>query len=323
GQTGTIGYNQMWGGAQNVSVVNQGTITADVAYGTLAITANLTNQGLLSASLGNLAMSQTAALANGAITVGIAGPQTYGRLTFGNSAQLGGLLNIALSDDYLSVVGDSFSVVNYPSASGTFQNITLPRRGLYWGVVYGPSALNLSVTNYIAPAVAITSPTNNQSFIAPLNLPIQVTATDAAVAITNVAFFADTTKLGDDANSPYSLTWSNVPPGVYALTAKATDAVKAETASSSVIITVFPNASGTNYVWVGGASSSWATAQNWNPTGVPGPQDTASVLNGSTVTLPGATTVSSFNLVSGTLSGPGSLTISNAFAWAGARWVAR
>ena len=37
GQSGTVGYNPAWGGPSNVAVVNQGTIQADVAGGTIAV----------------------------------------------------------------------------------------------------------------------------------------------------------------------------------------------------------------------------------------------------------------------------------------------
>src|SRR5208283_1452967 len=39
GQNGTIGYSSAWGGPQNVSVVNQGLISADVSGGTISIEA--------------------------------------------------------------------------------------------------------------------------------------------------------------------------------------------------------------------------------------------------------------------------------------------
>src|SRR6185295_9826171 len=37
GQTGSVGYNPSWGGPSNVAVINQGTIQADVASGTIAV----------------------------------------------------------------------------------------------------------------------------------------------------------------------------------------------------------------------------------------------------------------------------------------------
>ena len=55
GQNGAIGYNSNWGGPQNVSVINQGTISADVANGTITINAQpFTNQGTVETPGGTL-----------------------------------------------------------------------------------------------------------------------------------------------------------------------------------------------------------------------------------------------------------------------------
>jgi hypothetical protein len=48
GENGTIGYSSLWSGPQNVSVVNQGTILADVSGGTIVAYAScFTNQAML------------------------------------------------------------------------------------------------------------------------------------------------------------------------------------------------------------------------------------------------------------------------------------
>jgi len=53
GQNGTIGYSSAWGGPQNVSVVNQGLISADVSGGTIVVDAEpFQNNGTLAATLG-------------------------------------------------------------------------------------------------------------------------------------------------------------------------------------------------------------------------------------------------------------------------------
>ena len=53
GQNGTIGYSSAWGGPQNVSVVNQGVISADVSGGTIVVDAEpFDNNGTLAATLG-------------------------------------------------------------------------------------------------------------------------------------------------------------------------------------------------------------------------------------------------------------------------------
>ena len=53
GQSGTVGYSPVWGGPSNVAVVNQGTIQADVAGGTITVGGtSLTNIGVLQARNG-------------------------------------------------------------------------------------------------------------------------------------------------------------------------------------------------------------------------------------------------------------------------------
>jgi hypothetical protein len=70
--------------------------------------------------------------------------------------------------------------------------------------------------------VAITSPANNAVLPGPANISITATAGDSA-GIKQVQFFSGTTSLGIVTNAPYSLVWSNVALGGYALTARATD----------------------------------------------------------------------------------------------------
>ena len=53
GQNGKIGYNNSWGGPQNISIINQGTISCDVSGGTIALYAQPTdNQGLMQGTNG-------------------------------------------------------------------------------------------------------------------------------------------------------------------------------------------------------------------------------------------------------------------------------
>src|ERR1035438_10221948 len=58
GQNGTIGYSSWWGGPANVSVINQGTISANVVNGTITINAQpFTNSGLVESPTGALSVS--------------------------------------------------------------------------------------------------------------------------------------------------------------------------------------------------------------------------------------------------------------------------
>lgn len=79
-----------------------------------------------------------------------------------------------------------------------------------------------SVTNAL-PTVSITSPASGSSFTSPASITINANASDADGAISKVEFFNGSTKLGEDATSPYSFTWSGATAGTYTIKAVATD----------------------------------------------------------------------------------------------------
>lgn len=106
----------------------------------------------------------------------------------------------------------------------------------------------------LPPFVEIATPPSGSTFYTPLDLPICANAFDPDGYVATVEFFAGTNSLGIRTNNPMSvgpanpfcLTWSNVPPGNYALTAKATDNGDAVTVSPEVDISVQPGPPPTN-----------------------------------------------------------------------------
>jgi len=88
------------------------------------------------------------------------------------------------------------------------------------------------------PYASITSPAHNATFSAAATISIHAAATDPDGNVTNVAFFADATKLGDVSSSPFTWQWNNVSPGHYVLTAKPTDNKGRTTTSSPVDVFV-------------------------------------------------------------------------------------
>ena len=297
GQNGSIGYNTAYGGSPlNVGVVNQGIISANVGGGTIDIFADPFNNA-------------------GTVNVGIGGPTSFGQIDFAGEITFAGTLGVTLTNGYQPALGSSFNVLNYGTENGTFGSYSLPNAGLPWQVNYGVSSVTLIATGLALPVVNITSPTNTSSYQSPVNITIDATATSLAGTITNVTFVAGTNLLGVATNSPYSVTWSNVPPGSYLVTASARDTTGAAGISSAKIITVSPGVSGTNFTWIAG-SGNWLTPENWSPAGVPGAFDEANVLNGSTVTVGANTTIGILNFSSGTINGA-LLTISNTFYWTG------
>jgi hypothetical protein len=79
-----------------------------------------------------------------------------------------------------------------------------------------------SVTNTL-PAISITSPASGSTFSAPASITINATASDADGTVSKVEFFNGSTKLGEDATSPYTYTWANVDGGSYTIRAVAID----------------------------------------------------------------------------------------------------
>ncbi|PYI84915.1 MAG: hypothetical protein DME26_12325 [Verrucomicrobia bacterium] len=85
---------------------------------------------------------------------------------------------------------------------------------------------------------SITSPSSSAIFVVPANIAISATASSATGTVTRVEFFEGNTKLGEDTSNPYSLTWSNVLEGNYALRAVATQLGGLMATSAPVTISV-------------------------------------------------------------------------------------
>jgi subtilisin family serine protease len=88
------------------------------------------------------------------------------------------------------------------------------------------------------PAVSLSAPSSGATFTAPANINITASAVDADGTINKVEFYAGTQLIGTDALTPYSITWSSVAAGDYALTAVATDNLGATTTSAAINIKV-------------------------------------------------------------------------------------
>jgi len=82
----------------------------------------------------------------------------------------------------------------------------------------------------------------------------------------------------------------------------------------SLLIFLQPISAQTSYTWNGSLSSSWNTAGNWTPNGIPGAADNVTIVTGShTSQLNATTAVNDFTLTSGTLDmGGDTLTASTA-----------
>jgi RHS repeat-associated protein len=89
-----------------------------------------------------------------------------------------------------------------------------------------------------APTVQITSPAQGAALDTPANTTITASATDADGRVVQVQFFVDGVLLGTSNAAPYSVPWSGVGPGVYTLTAIASDDSGASATSAAVTVRV-------------------------------------------------------------------------------------
>jgi hypothetical protein len=103
-------------------------------------------------------------------------------------------------------------------------------------------------TNF-PPEVHLVTPRDGTTFVGPTNILLGADAFDRDGSVTKVEFFQGDRSLGlatGPLRTPFGmwlLTWSNVAPGHYAVTAHATDNVGATTVSAPANITVVTNSS--------------------------------------------------------------------------------
>jgi hypothetical protein len=74
-----------------------------------------------------------------------------------------------------------------------------------------------------SPGVVITAPANGVILAEGDNVLVTATAAEVGDTIAKVEFYADTTKIGEVDTPPYNFTWVDPEPGLYTITAKATD----------------------------------------------------------------------------------------------------
>ncbi len=106
------------------------------------------------------------------------------------------------------------------------------------GAVFYSTPINITVSAHAAPAVSLTSPSAGVSFNTPANITLTASASSSGGNITKVDFYSGSLYIGSAENSPYTVTWNNVQPGNYILTAKATDSYGWSSTSGAVNIIV-------------------------------------------------------------------------------------
>lgn len=130
----------------------------------------------------------------------------------------------------------TFSVTTAPAKgllSGTPPNLTYTPNSNATGPDYfffvandgktnsQPAIVTLAINSSTgSPPVSLLTPTANEWFVTPTNIVLTASASDAA-GIYAVEFYEGTNTLATLFSPPFTFTWTNPPPGVYTLVAKA------------------------------------------------------------------------------------------------------
>ena len=118
---GELEFFNDWGA---FSFANTGTV--DAQAGTIRIKDSWTNAGTLAAAAGAVLRVEGALTLDPSsqVDVGIVSTSSYGVLQTTAALQLAGTLGLVVDGGYVPVSGDTFDVVTFPSATGTFDTIT-------------------------------------------------------------------------------------------------------------------------------------------------------------------------------------------------------
>jgi hypothetical protein len=99
-------------------------------------------------------------------------------------------------------------------------------------ILSAPSPFN------VPPQVAITSPADGATYLAPAEITITAAAADNDGSVARVDLYVNGTLISTFTNGPFTYDWTNVPAGTYTVTAVATDNGGATTTSKPVTVTV-------------------------------------------------------------------------------------
>lgn len=103
----------------------------------------------------------------------------------------------------------------------------------------GSSNITVSECSASTTTVSLTAPLATDAFTAPATISLTAAAKSSTGTISKVEFYNGTTKLGEDASSPYSYSWASVAAGSYSVTVVATDNKGLKTTSDPVTVKVF------------------------------------------------------------------------------------
>jgi hypothetical protein len=148
------------------------------------------------------------------------------------------ILNNSTSDPQISKAGDRPEPYYVPLTGSPLIDAGTDVGFTYQGAAPDIGAYEFGNAANQLPSVSLTGPANNATFTAGAPITLEASATDSDGSVTRVEFFNGAAKLGEDATSPYSFSWSDVPEGTYSLTAVGTDDDGGTATSTAVVVTV-------------------------------------------------------------------------------------
>jgi len=101
-------------------------------------------------------------------------------------------------------------------------------------------AVDVTVVANAAPTITLVLPQNGQQFAAGGAINLVATAADSDGTVARVDFYAGSNLIGSAMAAPFSLVWSGVPAGTYALTAQSVDNHGAVATSAPITVSVSP-----------------------------------------------------------------------------------
>lgn len=138
-------------------------------------------------------------------------------------------------------LGNPYTLNFLPSQTGT---ITLTATACdSRGACASSAPVTFTILTTPAPTVSLIAPASAATYVSPALIMLAAQAASQNTTISKVEFFSGTTKIGEKSQppsvqDPHTYAWINVPPGSYAITAKATDSTGVSNTSPPVNVTV-------------------------------------------------------------------------------------
>jgi hypothetical protein len=178
---------------------------------------------------------------------------------FANTSSLGAVTNspIVGRGGLPCVLRGEYSCLSWTNAAAGAYTLKAEATDLA-GITVTSAPVDITVVTDLPPVVRIVKPRDGALILGPTNLDLCASAFDPDGTVASVEFFQGTSSLGVVTSAPpvwvtnvhgvfpirqpsYCLTWSNVVPGAYSLTAVATDNLGISTTSAATDITVVTN----------------------------------------------------------------------------------